>query len=389
MYTDNDFLCDLNEASFNLAIEEFEFNHSQKNTYIAESTSIAMEGTLGNIWGKIKNFLKSIWEFIKKAWNKFIDWIQGKEKEQEEKEKKEKKEEKDNNQTSTRVVDSSTGDEDKDEELYNRYKAKRNPKFIEYQKSSKPENMFISGDILKQRGFINLDFVEIHLTNYKGLLLNIRVVFLRILDLLDTYDYKSKLTGHEDEINDAFDTLDKIFRITDRNGIWINDPTESLIKISEDPRFNLSFRDATDLIAFSLNESTALLGLTGKVTDNLGELKNILPNEIKPNNKIFKSYLDSLAEEREKRKKIMKYIRKFKTNFIPKLEKDFKLIEEHFKNNGEVYNKWSETIAANILSLISFIYKSSNNVIKAIAMILSDNIQLEKYFSSDIDFLHQ
>ena len=249
--------------------------------------------------------------------------------------------------------------------------------------------MFISGDILKQRGFINLDFVEIHLTNYKGLLLNSRVVFLRILDLLDTYYYKSKLTGHEDEINDAFDTLDKIFRITDRNGIWVNDPTESLIKISEDSRFNLSFRDATDLIAFSLNESTALLGLTGKVTDNLGELKNILPNEIKPNNKIFKSYLDSLAEEREKRKKIMKYIRKFKTNFIPKLEKDFKLIEEHFKNNGEVYNKWSETIAANILSLISFIYKSSNNVIKAIAMILSDNIQLEKYFSSDIDFLHQ
>ena len=46
MYTDNDFLCDLNEASFDLAIEEFEFNHSQKNTYIAESTSIAMEGTL-------------------------------------------------------------------------------------------------------------------------------------------------------------------------------------------------------------------------------------------------------------------------------------------------------------------------------------------------------
>lgn len=389
MYTDNDFLCDLNEASFGLAIEEFEFNHSQKNTYIAESTSIVMEGTLGNIWEKLKKFLKSIWELLKKAWNKFIDWLQGKEKEQEEKEKKEENN-KDEDQSSTTVIDNPSGDEEKDEKLYNRFVPKERNKLIEYKKSSKPKNMYLNTDLVPENEpIMDLRIVKVALMNYTVHLLNIKRMFSDIKRLIDTY-----ARGYEKDFETSKSAAEVLQLIFNPRSLSLNnnDNTETtpygiLKRITyhrED--IELDKKAFAFIAACAHSYDGAFIALDEKT--HKVAIEDIIQNKVSAS-EICRHVLGSLADEREQRRELIKSTRKCKTKIIDSFTKTLDDIDSDFKSyQNKEYEKipYISSYAEKISSIIAYIMKSSNNVIRALSMIISNSIKHEKYFESDENF---
>ena len=400
MYTDNDFLCDLNEASFDLAIEEFEFNHSQKNTYIAESTSIVMEGTLGNIWEKLKKFLKSIWEFLKKAWNKFIDWLQGKEKEQEEKEKKEENNQgnnKDEDKSSTTVIDNPSGDDKLDEDRYYRYTAKNQgkaPAGVLYRKSSNPKNMEFDEAEYKRsnpnKAIINLTNCETGLDKYVRRMMKMSELFSSIGELMDTYtmQYKKGNTNHSSgkDLETIFGVRDKSQR--DKSGLEINTPYIYLQRIANgDADMVYLSKIIFKTVAASANGINGALITIDDKLDKV-DLEDIYNNKVSSDS-ICKDDLSTLEDERKNRKRLMEYTRKVKTKLIDEFDKLLKTIEKGFKRfcSPDFEDVPYISVYVNkVSSMISFISKSSGNVIKALASVISDSIRREKYYKSDEDF---